>query len=376
MQLLEPFEGELASTSRKYDIEGVPLPETTQVYHAGFYEQLPTKVEEAEAEPGLVEKITGIFAKRPAHPEFPPVGEAYLGPLATTSKAYEVEGIPLQEHVSVYHSGRSDEAPPKVEAIEAAAEPTEGFIDRVTGLFKRKHEDEYPPITEPYAGPIASTSRYYDVEGIPIEHLVSVYHSGRSDEVPPKVEKEEKEPTADLATRLAGFFKKTPAHQDYPVSERYEGELGSISRAYDVEGVPLTETTTAYHVGHYETLPTKPVETEVAPEPSEGLFGKVTGIFKKHHHEEFPPISEPYYGPLADTHKAYELEGTSFDVVGVVPYHPTGRSDEPVHKEEPTKETTTTDVVSRLTGFFKRGPAHMDYPVTGNINFLLIIWTP
>lgn len=332
----------------------------------GHYEALPTKQIETEAEPGesLVDKITGIFAKRPAHPDFPPIGEAYDGPLATTSRAYEVEGIPLQEHVSVYHSGRSDEIPAKVEVLEAAAEPTEGFIDRVTGLFKRKHEEEYPPITEPYTGHIASTSRAYDVEGIPLEHLVAAYHSGRSDEVPAKVEKEEKEPTVDLASRLTGFFKKTPAHQDYPISEPYEGELASISRAYDVEGVPLTETTTVYHTGHYEALPTKPVEAEAVSEPSESLVGKLTGIFKKHHHEEFP-VSEPYYGPLEATHKAYELEGVPFDAVNVVPYHLTGRSDEPLPKEGPVKEPTT-DVVSRLTGFFKRGPAHMDYPVTGN----------
>uniref|UniRef100_A0A1I7VJC0 Ald_Xan_dh_C2 domain-containing protein n=1 Tax=Loa loa TaxID=7209 RepID=A0A1I7VJC0_LOALO len=53
-------------------------------------------------------KITGLFKRGPAHLDYPTSGP-YDGPLASTSLAWDVEGEPLQQHVSVYHSGRSDE---------------------------------------------------------------------------------------------------------------------------------------------------------------------------------------------------------------------------------------------------------------------------
>ena len=53
-------------------------------------------------------KISGFFKRGSAHADYPRT-EIFDGPLASTSRSSEVDGEPLTHHVSVYHSGRSDE---------------------------------------------------------------------------------------------------------------------------------------------------------------------------------------------------------------------------------------------------------------------------
>jgi hypothetical protein len=242
----EIYEGPLASTSRAYEVEGVPLEHHVTAYHSGRSDELPLKHEEPAApkEPSTdaFARLAGLFKKGTAHENYPRT-DVYEGPLATTSRYYDIDGQPIDQHVTVYHGGRSDEAVPReVEVkhhVEPEKEPGESFVGKLTGLFKRPASEQHPPeypTSGVYEGPLDTTHRAYEVEGIPLEQHVTVYHSGRSDEIAPLKHEEPKEPKEGAFERLTGLFKKGESLHDFPVSEPYEGPLASTSRAYDVEG--------------------------------------------------------------------------------------------------------------------------------------------
>src|SRR5690606_6507715 len=134
-------------------------------------------------------------------------------------------------HVTVYHTGRSDEAPTKIvevveETIEHKEEPKkETLSEKLTGLFKRSPAHLDYPVSEAFEGPLSTTSRYRDIEGHPLTHSVAVYHSGRSDEVPVKQETDIADTAKAISGKLTGLFKRSPAHLDYPTSEPFTGEL-------------------------------------------------------------------------------------------------------------------------------------------------------
>ena len=197
----------------------------------------------------------------------------------------------------------------EVKHVEPEREPGESFVDRLTGLFKRGAAHQDYPTSEVYEGPLASTSRAYEVDGVPLEQHVTAYHSGRSDEVLPKEEPVAKEPSKDAFERLAGLFKKGTAHQDYPVSDVFEGPLASTSRAYDVEGIPLEQHVSVYHSGRSdEVLPKEPEVKHAEPE-GESFVDKLTGLFKRGTAHQDYPTTEVYEGPLASTSRAYEVDG-------------------------------------------------------------------
>ncbi|KAE9546196.1 hypothetical protein FO519_010592, partial [Halicephalobus sp. NKZ332] len=215
-------------------------------------------------------RITGFFKKGTAHSDYP-VSEAYEGPLDHTTRRNELDGTPLSTHVSVYHSGKSDEptvAPVKVEEKvepkpeeEDITDKAKAFGHRITGFFKKGTAHSDYPVSEAYEGPLDHTTRRNELDGTPLSTHVSVYHSGKSDEpttAPVKVEekvepKPEEEDITDKAKafghRITGFFKKGTAHSDYPVSEAYEGPLDHTTRRNELDGTPLSTHVSVYHSG-------------------------------------------------------------------------------------------------------------------------------
>ena len=130
-------------------------------------------------------QVLGVL-KKPAPGKDFPVSEAYFGELGETMRATEVVGEPLSTHVSVYHSGRSDEEkivekpPQKPEG----AKITETLREKFGGFFKKGAAHLDYPSSEPYEGPSSTTLRADEVEAEPINNLVAAYSSGRSDELP------------------------------------------------------------------------------------------------------------------------------------------------------------------------------------------------
>uniref|UniRef100_A0AAF5RY62 Uncharacterized protein n=1 Tax=Wuchereria bancrofti TaxID=6293 RepID=A0AAF5RY62_WUCBA len=149
-----------------------------------------------------------------------PAMEAYEGPIDSTYRIPDVESEPIEHLVTVYHSGRSDEfipseeKKPTVDVGEVFTDAAQALGAKITGLFKR--------------------------EGKPLQQYVSMYHSGRSDEpvtkiveIPTEIPVEEMpmegKPivTAKIITRL---FKKGETYLDYPAMEAYEGPIDSTYR--------------------------------------------------------------------------------------------------------------------------------------------------
>uniref|UniRef100_A0A1I7VCZ0 Peptidase M26 n=1 Tax=Loa loa TaxID=7209 RepID=A0A1I7VCZ0_LOALO len=377
---METYEGPVDSIYRIQDVESEPIEHLVTVYHSGRSDEFVPMEEKkpsvdvgevfTDAAQALGAKITGLFKRGPAHLDYPTSGP-YDGPLASTSLAWDVEGEPLQQHVSVYHSGRSDEPMTKIVEI-----PTEISLEEVpvvekptvtakiiTGLFKKDETYLDYPAMETYEGPVDSIYRIQDVESEPIEHLVTVYHSGRSDEFVPM---EEKKPSVDvgevftdaaqaLGAKITGLFKRGPAHLDYPTSGPYDGPLASTSLAWDVEGEPLQQHVSVYHSGRSDEPMTKIVEI-----PTEISL------------EEVPVVEKPT-GPVDSIYRIQDVESEPIEHLVTV-YH-SGRSDEFVPMEEKKPSVDVGEVFTdaaqalgaKITGLFKRGPAHLDYPTSGHM---------
>ncbi|KAM3721737.1 hypothetical protein ACO02O_09488 [Dirofilaria immitis] len=398
----EHYEGPIDSTYRIPDVESEPIEQLVSVYHSGRSDEL-VPVEEkkpsidvgetfTDAAQALGAKITSLFKRGAAHLDYPTSGP-YDGPLAITSLTWDVEGEPLQQHVNVYHSGRSDESMTKIVEIPTEM-PVEEIMEEkpfvtakiITGLFKKGETYLDYPVTEHYEGPIDSTYRIPDVESEPIEQLVSVYHSGRSDELVPV---EEKKPSIDvgetftdaaqaLGAKITSLFKRGAAHLDYPTSGPYDGPLAITSLTWDVEGEPLQQHVNVYHSGRSDESMTKIVEIPTEMPVEEIMEEKpfvtakiITGLFKKGETYLDYPVTEHYEGPIDSTYRIPDVESEPIEQLVSV-YH-SGRSDElvPVEEKKPSIDVgeTFTDAAqalgAKITSLFKRGAAHLDYPTSG-----------
>ena len=96
----------------------------------------------------------------------------------------------------------------------------------------------------------------------PIEHHVSVYSSGRSDEIPMK-------------TKLL----------EYPINEPFIGHVFEAKQLPEIKEVPLD--VERRHVGYYEHLPITRDE-----EKKHGTLEKLTHLFKKEESRDtYPQVS-------------------------------------------------------------------------------------
>ncbi|CAP38184.1 Protein CBG21337, partial [Caenorhabditis briggsae] len=409
--LSDQYEGPLDSTHRASNIHDIPLTTEVSSYPTEFsYEKLPEHVipvvvEESEKkdEQSLKSKITGLFKKSPSHLDYP-VSDQYEGPLDSTHRASNIHDIPLTTEVSSYPTEFSYEKLPE---------------HIITGLFKKSPSHLDYPISEQYEGPLDSTHRASNIHDIPLTTEVSSYPTEFSYEklpehvVPVVVEESEKKDEPSLKSKIAGLFKKSPSHLDYPISEQYEGPLDSTHRASNIHDIPLTTEITGLfkkspsHLDYpisdqyegpldsthrasnihdiplttevssyptefsYEKLPEHVIpvvveESEKKDEPS--LKSKITGLFKKSPSHLDYPISEQYEGPLDSTHRASNIH--DIPLTTEVSSYPTEFSYEklpehviPVVVEESEKKDEQS-LKSKITGLFKKSPSHLDYPVS------------
>lgn len=274
-----PYEGQIAETHRRNELDGQPLDTFVTAYHGGRSDEVrPTAEPVSHAEPDVIEekkeavsglqKITSIFAAR-KHEDFPQT-ERYEGPLSELTRRVDVSGEPIDTHVSVYHPGTSDERLPESAPMEA--EKKTDTLTRITSLFATKHhEHEFPVHGIPYEGPINELTRTSEVGGTPLDTHVTVYSTGRSDEHPqttvsePTPSEPEKREVSALG-KLTSFFKKTAAHEDFPHSEPYSGAVMDLQRRHEVTVEPLDSRVSTYHSGRSDEMPTISTVEEV------GLF--------------------------------------------------------------------------------------------------------
>uniref|UniRef100_A0A0K0DRN1 Syndecan n=1 Tax=Angiostrongylus cantonensis TaxID=6313 RepID=A0A0K0DRN1_ANGCA len=132
----------------------------------------------------------------------------------------DIKEEPITHHVTVYHSGRSDEPVPKLEEAHSdLSDAAKTFGDKITGLFRRRPTIPDYPSTEPYYGPLADTRRREDIDSQPLHTAVTIYHSGRSDIPHEKVV---------FIQEAVEVHKEM--HYDYPTTTAYEGPLDSTQR--------------------------------------------------------------------------------------------------------------------------------------------------
>lgn len=127
----------MAETHRPQELPEHPVHHLVSVYSSGRSD---------EAAPAAV-------ALSPAPSDYPST-MAFEGPLSSTGRHPEVDGTPLDSHVSAYHHWRSDLEEPAIHRPPSeAAEPGETLTTRITSIFKKKttHEGEYPPLTGGYS---------------------------------------------------------------------------------------------------------------------------------------------------------------------------------------------------------------------------------
>lgn len=253
----------------------------------------------------------------------------YEGPLSSTIRYGELDGMPLDSHVNVYHHGRSDE-------------PTAVPIPIPTEITTEAEPEMLPhyPRTSIYEGPLSSTSRHGEMEPIALDSHVSAYHPGRSD-IPQEVSPPPAHDT--ITTRITSIFKKTTHESDFPtITTPFLGPVDETRRIGELDKTPLEHHVTPYNIGHYDHLitevpPPKPAHDE--EEKKAGTLEKLTHLFKRSKTvEDFPAITEPYSGPLAQTGRGREAPAEPIHTF--VSVYSTGRSD-----ELPPAKTTIVKVV-------------------------------
>jgi hypothetical protein len=188
-------------------------------------------------------------------------------------------------------------------------------------------ERGFPTPGQAHEEPVASIGRHAELESSPIAPLVSIYHSGRSDE-----------------TKVHHELPIVHKHEDYPRSAVYEGMLSELHRRPEHSSEPVEPLVSVYHHGRSDQR-AAPATMAHTPHP-----------------EGFPAIqTQPYDGPLGELVRSDEL-GAETLASRVLVYHP-GRSDQqqqpPTHAEE---EKAAPTALSRITSIFRRSAAHDDFP--------------
>ncbi|VDK84883.1 unnamed protein product, partial [Litomosoides sigmodontis] len=348
-----PYDGPLFSTSPLSEVDDQSLRRCVSVYHSGRSDEpltevgipseMPVDDVAAEGKVAVASKLCGgLFRKNDLFLDYPAM-KAYEGSVDAMFLMPDVDSEPIEDHVTVYHSGRSDE----LELIEKRSVVDVGDVDAAkafkagvsvgvapvhlvsdvvgeplqdhvsvyhsgrsdapfSDLYKIGRVDLDYPAPVPYDGPVFSMRPVSDLKDEPLRKYVSVYHSGRSDE-----------PTASL-------LKMRHAHLGYPLAGFYDAPVTATSPISDVDEKPLREHVSVYHSGRSDESVARRLKTPARPEY---------------------PAYGPYYGPLASTCLASDLDEVSLKEH--VSAYPSGHSDEPV------------------TSLLKRRRAHLDYPLSG-----------
>lgn len=327
-QAEEPYQGMVAGTSRSSELTQSPIEGNVSAYHSGRSDehQQPRPVEapedqeaEKSARPSTLQKISSIFTASTHKQADFPRSELYEGVLSELQRRPEHNSQELDRHVSVYHHGHSDEQASSSAVAEIPA------------------QESTPQV---YTGPLSELSRH-DIQEEPLHSLVSTYHSGRSDEQKPVAQAvkqpttEETQAKASTIERITSIFKKTPAHDDFPSSEPYQGALYEQVKAREIGFEEMAQQIATYHSGRSDEQPRAPPpvheeEQEQQP-PAEGekkvdAISRITSLFARKA-DDYPPQEPSYDGPLQTMTRRPDVQMQEIsDLVSA--YHLSGRSDE------------------------------------------------
>ncbi|KAL7077594.1 hypothetical protein ACQ4LE_002988 [Meloidogyne hapla] len=252
-----------------------PIPMDVEKKHIGFSEDLPSQSTVQKGKPE--EKSETLDSIQLEEPLFETV----------TSK--ELNTSQLDQHVTVYSSGRSDE----VSTTEVTEQKQQSDLDSVPMEVKKKHigyydlhplsiiQEKKPEAEEilQLAEPLFETSKSTELNKSQLDQLVNVYSSGRSGEIP--------------TTKIT----------EQEINEPSIGLVFETKQHLDLDSVPME--IERKHIGYYEGLPPPSTVQERKPEAI-----------------EYPQLIEP----LFETCKSTELDKSQINQH--VNIYSSGRSDE------------------------------------------------
>jgi hypothetical protein len=244
-------------------------------------------------------------------------------------------------------------------------------------------ESDYPLHGERYEGTVAETGRGADLDSRPITSLVSIYHSGKSDEhlqpASAPVPADEPETGAGPSTlqKIGSIFAaSTRRHEDFPHSEPFEGALSELHIRPEHRSEPLEPVVSVYHHGQSDDQrpptaasvvdETDMAAAEVEKRPSEKLSTRIGSLFVTS--AQFPPTTPAYEGPVGDLTRSTEIGALPLD--SHVALHRAMSLEEAVSTQAPASEADAaerprdggTTLGRRITSIFKRPAAHDDFP--------------
>ena len=211
--------------------------------------------------------------------EYPKIESPFIGAISEANRKYELETFPLE--VENRRIGYYEHLLPTTTIKEEEKKP--GTIEKFTQFFKgSKKGEEFPVDFEPYTGHIASTGKVSEAQKEPIHSFVSIYSSGKSDEISstkvleyPKIEapftgyvpvaiKQELHPMPlEVERRHIGYNEhlpqliekdeKKPETMKKLILEPFIGHVTESKLNSELESLPLE--VEKKHIGYYEQLP-------------------------------------------------------------------------------------------------------------------------
>jgi hypothetical protein len=248
-------------------------------------------------------------------------------------------------------------------------------------------ESDYPPHGERYEGPVVETGRGgADLDPLPIASLVSVYHSGKSDEHLPStavpVAADEPETGAGPSTlqKIGSIFvASTRRHEDFPHSGPFEGALSELHRRPEHRSEPLEPVVSVYHHGQSDDQrpptaasgvdKTDMAEAMVEKRQPEKLSTKVGSLFVSS--GQFPPTTPAYEGPVGDLTRSTEIGALPLDS-RVAVHRAVSLEEQAALTPAPASEADAAErprdggstLGRRITSIFKRPAMHDDFPIS------------
>ncbi|KAK0425252.1 hypothetical protein QR680_009103 [Steinernema hermaphroditum] len=375
----EPYTGPVDSTGRENDLEDVPIERHSKVYHsygklkkikkpkrAPVTDRKPEEETSSSEEDFEAQKQARTSSKSGRSHSFmlnfklpkwkrgSPIKEReepisdypsptkYSGPVEDTPKSRELERDDLRSRVPVYHTGLYTRSHREWHLFGRAKHPGEEEV-----VEKEKVQPEsYQRSAEPFTGPLERTEKTADLDTVPIQDHVKVYHHGhfytlkigkKRAEVP---ESSEESADEDRGGRSKSFGFNFPSwkrgmkvegkgpYADYPMSEKYTGALKDVEKERELPVEPLRSHIEVYHSG-YSVRPHSFFERWFHPGEEEVVDKEKIDI------GAYKASGQPFEGILEATHRGADLEAAPLRRYVKV-YHP-GESDAKVKKSKKSK---------------------------------------
>uniref|UniRef100_A0A914Y6S7 Uncharacterized protein n=1 Tax=Panagrolaimus superbus TaxID=310955 RepID=A0A914Y6S7_9BILA len=314
----KPFLGLHSSTLYSAEVEQHPLSSTIDSLPAVYYYEgdatlTPFPTETTEIKISTLERIMKTKKSR-KDSNFAYEYLSIEGPIIDTNKKDEMIDLPIGEHVTVYHCGRSDvptaEVPPEVYVYEKEEPISESLQSLTTETVEpqieqmeieqkttTKHESlqsSYPEYFM-YEGPIESLERLPETENQHLNEYVNIYHSGLStDNAAAK-----KIVISDIEGKAKQYsFDTTP----------FEGEIEETLAQKELEHLPLHEHAFTYHPGKSEVEMLEDLEEREIQTRELSLIQRLMAMFKKRELQGYPSISEEYTGPIEEINRSEDIK--------------------------------------------------------------------